>query len=316
MSLFRVSVIMPAYNVEAYVDAAIRSVLDQACPVHELIIIDDGSSDGTVAVLQAYASHPLVRLVYQENTGVGPSRNRGAALATGSYIYFFDADDVLDSLFVKTLGQQVAECRLSPDVLFFSGRSFVDGNCIAPFTTDYQRPLEERGISGEQAFACLFQDGLSIASPCLYLTRKQYWQDMGLYFASVVHEDENVLVPLMAKAKSVVITRQVLFHRRLRAGSIMTGSATPAHLEGRAYNVRQVLAQMRVVSPAQRPVLRTRCEVFGKMYLRLAEELGVRPRAFLLLRALAVSQSHSFYRKIKKYIKRRLRNRLALGGAK
>lgn len=307
---------MPAYNVEAYVDAAIRSVLDQTCPVHELIVIDDGSSDGTAAVLQAYASHSLVRLVYQENCGLGPSRNRGAGLATGNYIYFFDADDVLDSSFVKTLGQQVAECRLFPDVLFFSGHSFVDGHCIAPFTTDYQRPLEERGISGGQAFACLFQDGLSIASACLYVTRKQYWQDMELYFANVVHEDENVLVPLVAKAKSVVITRQVLFHRRLRAGSIMTRSATPVHLAGRAYNVRQVLAQMKMVPPAQRPMLRTRCEVFGKMYLRLAEELGLRPRAILLLRALVASQSHSFYRKIKKYIKRRLRNRLALGGAK
>ena len=73
-----VSVIMPAYNAERYLHSAVESVLRQSLADLELLIVDDGSSDGTVAVAQGYAARdPRVRVLRQANAGPGPARNTG-----------------------------------------------------------------------------------------------------------------------------------------------------------------------------------------------------------------------------------------------
>lgn len=86
-----VSVIIPAFNGAGYSPRAIESILDQTLPVHEIFVVDDGSSDDTAAVAERYG--PAVRVVRQKNGGPGSARNHGARLATGSWLAFLDADD-------------------------------------------------------------------------------------------------------------------------------------------------------------------------------------------------------------------------------
>ena len=88
----RVSVIIPAHNAERDIADAVRSVLDQTCPDFEIIVVDDGSSDGTLAALQPFGSR--VRAHSQQNAGVSAARNAGALLATGEWLAFLDADDL------------------------------------------------------------------------------------------------------------------------------------------------------------------------------------------------------------------------------
>ena len=90
----RVSVIIPAYNIGGYLEEAINSALQQTYPVHEVIVVNDGSTDGTEAVLQRFATNPLVRSITTPNKGVAAARNRGIAAATGNFIAFLDGDDV------------------------------------------------------------------------------------------------------------------------------------------------------------------------------------------------------------------------------
>jgi glycosyltransferase involved in cell wall biosynthesis len=92
-----VSVVMPCYNVERYVESSLRSALSQAYPHVEVIAVDDGSTDGTLAVLEGIAAkHPdTVRVVRQENKGATAARNRGLEEATGEYVQFLDADDLI-----------------------------------------------------------------------------------------------------------------------------------------------------------------------------------------------------------------------------
>lgn len=87
----RVSVIVPAYNAEETIAAALRSALSQEMPVHEVIVVDDGSGDGTTAVVQGIGG---VRLIEQRNAGPAAARNAGIAAATGDWLAFLDADDV------------------------------------------------------------------------------------------------------------------------------------------------------------------------------------------------------------------------------
>jgi glycosyltransferase involved in cell wall biosynthesis len=87
-----VSVIIPAYNAEGFITDTVRSALDQTYQDLEVIVVDDGSTDGTLAQLESFG--PRVRVHRQANSGVARARNTGVGLARGSWIAFLDADDV------------------------------------------------------------------------------------------------------------------------------------------------------------------------------------------------------------------------------
>ena len=88
------SVILPVYNGERYIDDAVESALKQRERDWELIIINDGSTDGTGRALEKYKSLPQIKIIAQKNLGVSAARNRGIAASSGDYIAFLDADDV------------------------------------------------------------------------------------------------------------------------------------------------------------------------------------------------------------------------------
>ena len=85
------SVIMPVYNLAETLPRAIESVIDQSWPAHEIIVVDDGSTDNSLQVANGFASK--VRVISQTNAGVSAARNRGAESATGDWLAFLDADD-------------------------------------------------------------------------------------------------------------------------------------------------------------------------------------------------------------------------------
>jgi glycosyltransferase involved in cell wall biosynthesis len=87
-----VSVVIPAYNAETFLAEAIDSVLAQGHDTLEVIVVDDGSTDGTAGVARGYGAR--VRLLQQSNAGIGSARNTGVDAATGDLLAFLDADDV------------------------------------------------------------------------------------------------------------------------------------------------------------------------------------------------------------------------------
>lgn len=111
----KVSVIMPVYNAAAYLTAAMESVWGQTLQEIELIAIDDGSTDDSLAVLQAVQDARL-RIISRPNCGVGPTRNEGIFAASGEYIFFLDPDDriaapdVLELLYTKAVEHGVSIC--------------------------------------------------------------------------------------------------------------------------------------------------------------------------------------------------------------
>jgi glycosyltransferase involved in cell wall biosynthesis len=89
-----VSVIVPAYNAEKFIAETLASVVSQTLPNWELIVVDDGSTDNTIAVAESFCSDARIRIVRQKNAGVSAARNAGLLLAKGRYVAFLDADDV------------------------------------------------------------------------------------------------------------------------------------------------------------------------------------------------------------------------------
>lgn len=96
------SIIIPLYNKSSCITRAVQSVLDQTCDEFELIVIDDGSTDGGGEVVKLFTD-PRISLVRQENAGVSAARNKGISFAKGELVAFLDADDSWKSDFLKTI---------------------------------------------------------------------------------------------------------------------------------------------------------------------------------------------------------------------
>ena len=96
------SVVIPLYNKEHYIEATIRSVLSQTCQDFEVIVVDDGSRDNSLALARKYESD-RVRVIAQENQGVSVARNTGIENARGKFIAFLDADDQWQSNYLATI---------------------------------------------------------------------------------------------------------------------------------------------------------------------------------------------------------------------
>jgi GT2 family glycosyltransferase len=103
-----VSVLIPCHNAAPYVVAALDSVLGQTWRRLEVIVIDDGSTDGSAAILAGYARRG-VRVIHQQNTGASAARNRALEASTGEFILFLDADDLVNSEHIASLHAAIAD---------------------------------------------------------------------------------------------------------------------------------------------------------------------------------------------------------------
>jgi teichuronic acid biosynthesis glycosyltransferase TuaG len=120
-----ISIIMPAFNCEKYIGAAIESVQKQSYPDWELIVVDDCSSDRTPALIEKYAAQdPRIHLLKNAvNQGVGASRNRGVRHASGKWVAFLDSDDLWRE---DKLEKQIQQLEATPAArLLFTGSAFI-----------------------------------------------------------------------------------------------------------------------------------------------------------------------------------------------
>ncbi|MBE6638187.1 MAG: glycosyltransferase family 2 protein [Ruminococcaceae bacterium] len=147
-----ISIIMPAYNAERYIEEAIRSVIDQTYTHWELLIIDDCSDDNTYAIAMEYAGKDSRISVYKndKNMGVAATRNRGFDLCSGDYVALLDSDDVWETEKLKKQFEKLLKDKA--DIVYCS-YSIVNGNgekikadYIVPEQTDFESMLKENVI--------------------------------------------------------------------------------------------------------------------------------------------------------------------------
>ncbi len=123
-----VSIIIPLYNAEKYIEQCINSVLAQTWPDIEVIIVDDGSTDGSFEIAKKYESNN-VKILRQVNSGASVARNKGLSASKGSFIQFLDADDILGN---NKIAAQMKVLRSNPDkvavcstVHFFDDKNYI-----------------------------------------------------------------------------------------------------------------------------------------------------------------------------------------------
>lgn len=210
----RASIIVPVYNVKEYLKKCVDSVLAQTQRDFELLLIDDGSTDGCGELCDTFAeADSRIRVIHQENGGLGSARNTGIQAAAGEWLLFVDSDDWIEpEILEKALA---AGERENAELVLFAFRS-VDpqGRELGVFRDD---------LPPEKPFTAAGQKDVFLASPCAWnkLYRRELFLRTGvLYPPRVWYEDIRTTLKLFAAAKSMLRIDDVGYNYLQRPGSI------------------------------------------------------------------------------------------------
>lgn len=202
MSAPAVSVLMPAYNREAYISDAIASVLAQSFTDFELVVVDDASSDRTRAIAESYAANDArVRVVWNEkNRGQFANRNYAASLARAPLLKFHDSDDVM---YPHCLAVMVAAMNAAPvaAVGLSQGRSWPGGPCPMVLTPELAYAREFLGHG-------LFQCG-----PGGSIIRREAYEAVGGFRTAGIHSDYLLWLDMARRFSFVLVPADLFWYR-------------------------------------------------------------------------------------------------------
>ncbi len=206
-----VSVIIPAFNAQVFIADALRSVFWQTEPALEVIVVDDGSMDGTADVV---AQYPRVRYLWQANAGVSAARNRGVALASGEYLAFLDADDVWHP---RKLEYQLRAFRQYPGSVL----------CHTRATRDPGEIQGAEGGRGPESLTCVARSDMTATflapylGPSTVMVRRDAFIGVGGFDESLrIAEDVDFYLRVLAGAPRVLTLEAPLVYMRPVVGSL------------------------------------------------------------------------------------------------
>lgn len=201
----KISLIMPVYNVEKYLRKSIESILNQTFKYFELIIVNDGSTDGSKEICEEYAKiDNRIKLINIKNSGLANARNKGIRIAKGNYIGFIDSDDFIESNMYEKLYD---DCINNNSDISIIGVKHVDENnkCLDQY------------IPGKADLIEIMKKAYAWNK----LYKRRLFIDNKLYFASKKHYEDVELIPkLFVKANKVTCVKIAAYNYLKREGSI------------------------------------------------------------------------------------------------
>lgn len=223
----KVSVIIPIYNSEKYLIECLNSASNQSLKDIEIICVNDGSVDKTPQILDNYGNKDSrVKIIKQNNKGVGAGRNSGLSVATGTYVQFLDSDDMLEPETLEYAIQQMEEKNL--EVFYFDARAIFESAQLerekSSYKTYYHRENHYRDVrTGSQLFTEWIKDGGFRPNGNLQMIRRDFLLQSGVKFIpGIVQEDNAFTTEVMLHARRVCHENKPLYIRRVRSDSIMT----------------------------------------------------------------------------------------------
>lgn len=234
MSIPKVSIIVPAFNAQAYLHQCMDSLLSQSLKDIEIICVNDGSTDATAQILADYArKDQRVRIVNKENAGVSEARNSGLDLAVGEYIMFVDSDDWIDAEMCRYMYQQAHEHN-ADCVMCSYEKMFEDHSVVSPIfeqaflewgSEEIQKNIHLTlfGPVGEQLR--FPERGDVLATPCMQLFRRECFGDIRFYDIRKIGSFEDGLyqIAVYQKCSSFVYINQPYYkYRKTNSDSITT----------------------------------------------------------------------------------------------
>lgn len=259
MEQVKVSVIIPVYNTQEYVRLAVESILQQTLRELEVIVIDDGSTDGSLEILRELARQDeRMQLYEQQNQGQSVARNKGMDHATGEFLYFMDSDDLLELDALRQCYQLADDWKLKFvcfDAIIINEMGEV------PYGFEYNRRLlrdDDRLYSGYALVEKMLENYRYTPSPCLTLYLREFVVEKKLrFYPGIIHEDELFNAQFYLQANRGMYMQKNFFKRRVRPNSTMTTPFSWRNVEG----YLTVVNELQLLSPKLyvwvRPIVET-----------------------------------------------------------
>lgn len=215
----KISIIIPVYNTQKYLDKCLKSVLNQTYNNLEIIIVNDGSKDKSGDIVGEYLKkYDNIKYYKKENEGLSAARNFGILKSTGDYLCFLDSDDYLDvNLFYSlqkyiSLNYDIIKYKLQKVDEKYNKLEIVNGPVF-----------EEK--NGEEAFNILYAKDVMLQPAWLYLYRKSFWKENKFeYPVGKLHEDFARTSLIMLKAKKVASVDIIGYYYYQSESSITRGN--------------------------------------------------------------------------------------------
>lgn len=278
-----VSIIVPIYNVEAYLDECIASIVNQSYTNLEILLLDDGSPDSCGSICDRWAAQDdRIQVVHKENSGVSDTRNLGIRMASGEYLLMPDSDDYLDlhavSMLVQYALQYQAQC-----VLGGCSRLLADGRIIPQPCTDHVLPCTTpqeiqqhillRSLGGECKGITAIHDTVWTR-----LYSRQAILDSGIQFVDIQKigsEDSLFNTLFLSKISSAVLIPENFYYYRQNFRSI-TNTYTPAKLES-FLRLYRLLKAIPLLPDAQKYGQLLSSKILGSVSVRIKLLVAVSP---------------------------------------
>lgn len=235
------SVVVPAYNVEEYLDECVESVLSNSFEDYEIVLVDDGSSDGTSRLVDEWAYRDSrIKAIHQENGGLSAARNTGLATAQGRYVVFLDADDCLAPWALDDLADLIREASM-PDIIVTEMSNVEDVSRAPSRETAVCRSLI--GLDKDEAFGYVFAEKPHTWPAPQYPVKRIFIERNGLAFVpGLLHEDVCWTAEAMASAETFAAYAHPWYIRRYRRDGSIMSSASVRHITDTVRAVRIALA--------------------------------------------------------------------------
>ena len=208
MAQMRISCVIPSYNRAELIGETLRSVLSQTLPPYEVIVVDDGSTDGSTDVIAGFGA--AVKLIRQANAGAGPARNTGFAASTGDILHFMDSDDLSSP---NSYAVAAAAIEGGADMTYGPWlKTRFDGTVLDPEPV----AIQQGPVPGPVAMDLLVlsMQWVTVFQPCLFrrsLIERARLDNLGPYRTDLKpSEDTELLYRILAAARAPVHTPETL----------------------------------------------------------------------------------------------------------
>lgn len=217
-----ISIIIPVYNDEEYLEECLDSIINQGISEWEIIAVNDGSTDSSNNILEQYArNYSNITVINQDNKGPGGARNVGLKVAKGDYVLFCDADDCLLANPLEIIKKGQIEPK---DIYIFQGSIF--GDIIDENSEQYMFLKRNKINNGETFWGIEYYKKFYKNQPFINITMMviatNFLKDNKLLFQeNIIHEDYDFFNKIILANPKMVFLDNIIYHRRYRDKSIM-----------------------------------------------------------------------------------------------
>lgn len=224
-----ISVVVPVYNVEKYLEKCLQSLIEQCYSDMEIVVVDDKSTDRSLCIAKKYEKYNNVKVISKEkNTGLSDSRNVGIRESRGQYIMFLDSDDYVEDGCIFKI-QEIVKKENEPDIVYFGYSEEYESTNEKYIKYGYVSQKDQIYTGEEFAIAELKQRNL-YAAACFGIYNREFIVRNNLYFESgLLHEDELWTPQVILRANKVYTSDYVFYHYLRRNGSITRSGNKTKH---------------------------------------------------------------------------------------